>query len=109
VRIVAIVIDVELTVLALEFGAGAVLGGLVGLAAKRVAKVLAVMIGVQLMLFRYLESRGILVVDWDHLSGGLFGTTRPPSTESHWLESTLSVLSLGVGFTSGFLLGFYRG
>lgn len=103
-------IDVDPTALGLEFGGGAVIGGLIGFAAKKMAKVLAVVVGVQLMLFRYLESREILLVDWDRLSAGLVTTRdRADGTEIHWLESALSTLSLGAGFTSGFLIGFYRG
>ncbi|WP_306057819.1 FUN14 domain-containing protein [Natronococcus wangiae] len=103
-------IDVDPTALGLEFGAGAVIGGLIGFAAKKVAKVLAVIVGVQLMLFRYLESQEILVVDWNRLSAGLVGAQeRTQGTEIHWLQSFLSTLSLGAGFTSGFLIGFYRG
>jgi uncharacterized membrane protein (Fun14 family) len=103
-------IDVDPTALGLEFGGGAVVGGLIGFAAKKIAKVLAVVVGVQLMLFRYLESQEILLVDWDRLSAGLIDSrARVDGGEIHWLESALSTLSLGAGFTSGFLIGFYRG
>lgn len=103
-------IDVDPTALGLEFGGGAVIGGLIGFAAKKIAKVLAVLVGVQLMVFRYLESQGILVVDWNRLSAGLLETgERAQGAEIHWLESVLSTLSIGAGFTGGFLIGFKRG
>lgn len=103
-------IDVDPTALGLEFGAGAVIGGLIGFATKKIAKLLAVIVGVQLMLFRYLESQEIVVVDWNRLSAGLVGAQgHAEGTEIHWIESVLSTLSLGAGFTSGFLVGFYRG
>lgn len=106
-------IDVDPTVVALEFLAGAVIGALVGFGTKRIAKLLAVIVGVQLMTFRYLESQGIVIVDYDRLSAGLVGTPERTAEfgapEIHWLESVLSTLSLGVGFTSGFLIGFHRG
>ena len=53
-------IDLDPTALSLEFGGGAVIGGLIGFAAKKIAKVLAIIVGVQLMFFRYLESQGII-------------------------------------------------
>ncbi|MHC3437398.1 FUN14 domain-containing protein [Natrialbaceae archaeon A-gly3] len=95
------------TTLAIEAGGGAVLGGLIGFATKKIAKLLAVIIGVQLVIFRYLESQGILIVDWDALSGGL--VTASERADPSYLESLISTLSVGAGFTAGFLIGFHRG
>ncbi|ELY42449.1 FUN14 domain-containing protein [Natronorubrum sulfidifaciens] len=103
-------LDVDPATLALEFGGSAVLGGVFGVATKQVAKLVAVIIGVQLMAFRYLESQEILIVDWNRLSAGLIETQAQTQRQaSHWFESVLSMLSVGVGFTSGFLIGFQRG
>ncbi|WP_137290122.1 FUN14 domain-containing protein [Natronorubrum halophilum] len=101
-------IDVDLTTLGLEFGGGAVVGGVLGFATKQVAKLVAIIIGVQLMAFRYLESQEIVIVDWNRLSAGLV-ETQERTQDSHWLESVLSMLAVGAGFTSGFLIGFHRG
>ena len=104
-------IDVDPTALGLEFGTGAVIGFIIGYAFKMVAKIIAVIVGLQLALFSYLQSRGILIVKWDRLSGGLLEATdvatasQPPS----WLTSIISTLSIGAGFTGGFLVGFKRG
>lgn len=103
-------IDVDPAALGLEFGGSAVIGGLAGVAAKKIAKLLAVIVGIQLMLVRYLESQKIIIVDWDRLTTTLMTTQeRAQDVEIHWIESVLSTLSLGAGFTSGFLVGFYRG
>ncbi|WP_435194502.1 FUN14 domain-containing protein [Natronomonas sp. EA1] len=97
--------------LGLEFGSGAVIGGIIGFAAKKVAKLVAVIVGLELALFKFLESRGILTVDWEQLTAGLVKASReaasgaPPS----WLNTILSTLSISAGFTGGFLLGFRRG
>jgi uncharacterized membrane protein (Fun14 family) len=96
--------------LGIEFGSGAVIGGIVGFAAKKLAKVIAIIVGLELALFKFLESRGILSVDWAALSAGLLKTGEsaaggPPG----WLSTILSTLSVSVGFTGGFLLGFRRG
>ncbi|MXV64277.1 hypothetical protein GS429_19845 [Natronorubrum sp. JWXQ-INN-674] len=101
-------LDVDPTTLALEFGGSAVIGGVLGFATKQVAKLVAIIIGTQLMAFRYLESQEILIVDWNRLSAGLV-ETQERADEIHWLESMLSMLSVGAGFTSGFLIGFHRG
>ncbi|SIR82709.1 FUN14 domain-containing protein [Natronorubrum thiooxidans] len=101
-------LDVDPATLALEFGGSAVLGGVLGFATKQVAKLVAIIIGVQLMAFRYLESQEIVIVDWNRLSVGLI--ERQAQTQAnHWFESVLSMLSVGAGFTSGFLIGFHRG
>ena len=44
----------------LELGGGAVIGGIIGFAAKKVAKIIAILVGIELDLFKFLETRGIL-------------------------------------------------
>ena len=100
-------LELDPTTLAAEAGGGAVLGGLIGFATKKIAKLLAVIVGVQLVIFRYLESQGILMVDWDALSGGLVSASE--RADPSYLESLISTLSVGAGFTAGFLIGFHRG
>lgn len=88
-----------------EFGIGAVIGGVIGYATGKVAKLLAVVIGAQLALFRFLETRGIIVVDYDRLSTGLLdtgGIVRDPG----WVVPILSTLSIVLGFTVGFVFGY---
>ena len=97
--------------LGLEFGSGAVVGGVVGFAAKKVAKLIAVIVGIELALFKFLESRGILTVDWDKLTAGVLkaGETAQTGAPPSWVMTILSTLSIGAGFTGGFLLGFRKG
>ncbi|AHG03865.1 hypothetical protein HALDL1_09825 [Halobacterium sp. DL1] len=103
--------DVDLTTLGIEFGGGAGIGAIIGFAAKKIAKLIAVIVGLQLALFKFLESRGILEVDWNRLTAGMVKATEvgaggaPPS----WMNTILSTLSVSAGFTGGFLLGFRRG
>lgn len=104
------VLDVSPRSLGMEFGTGAVIGGIIGFAAKKVAKVIAVIIGLELALFKFLESRGILTVDWDRLgatflSAGQDAASGPPPS---WLQTILSTLSVSAGFTGGFFLGWRR-
>ncbi|MFB6300507.1 MAG: FUN14 domain-containing protein [Halobacteriales archaeon] len=104
-------VDINAKQLGLEFGGGAIIGGVIGFAAKKVAKLLAVIIGLELALFKLLESRGILTVDWNKLTAGLVGAgeTATAATPPSWLMTILETLSIGAGFTGGFLLGFRRG
>jgi uncharacterized membrane protein (Fun14 family) len=108
-------VDFSIQQIGLELGTGAVIGGIIGFAAKKVAKVIAVIIGIQLALFKFLETRDILSVDWEALSGGLLNASQaasgvatsqqPPGV----LVSLLSALPVSAGFTGGFFLGFKKG
>lgn len=111
VDITLLAIDINPQQLGLEFGTGAVIGGVIGFAAKKVAKVIAVLVGLELALFKFLESRDILDVRWDKLGGAFLdaGETAASGQPPSWLMSILSTLSIGAGFSGGFLLGFKRG
>ena len=100
--------EIEAQQLAMEFGGGALIGGIIGYATKRIAKVLAVIIGVQLALFRFLESKGIVIVDYDRLTHGLVAT-RDQVQDPGWIMPIISTLSIGAGFIGGFWVGYRRG
>lgn len=103
--------ELDPTALGLEIGSGAAVGALVGFAAKKTAKLVAVLVGIQLAVFKYLESREILTVDWERLTGGLMEAKQvaESSTPPPWLDSILSTLSVSAAFTGGFLVGFKKG
>jgi uncharacterized membrane protein (Fun14 family) len=109
--LIALQLDLDLRQLGLEFGTGAVIGALIGFAAKKVAKLIAVIIGIELVLFRLLESRGILVVNWDRIGAAFLGAGEAATAQTppSWLVTIISTLSIGAGFTGGFLIGFKRG
>lgn len=107
-------LDLNPQQLGLELGGGAVIGGVIGFAAKKVAKVIAVLVGIQLALFKFLETRGVLAVDWGAITGTASNATeaaggaagsQPPS----WMMSLISALPVSAGFTGGFLVGFRKG
>ncbi|MFB6127084.1 MAG: FUN14 domain-containing protein [Halolamina sp.] len=104
-------LGVDFQQLGVEAGTGATIGGVIGFAAKKVAKIIAILVGIELALFKFLESRGILTVNWDRLSAGLLGgagdvaTGAPPS----WVSTILSTVSVSAGFTGGFFLGWKKG
>lgn len=98
----------------LELGTGGVIGGIIGFAAKKVAKILAVLVGLQLALFKFLETRGILEVNWQAIGGATqnatAGATNAASSQPPgWIMSLLSALPVSAGFTGGFLVGFKQG
>lgn len=104
-------VELDPTALGLELGTGAVIGAIIGFAAKKIAKLIAVIAGIQLAAFKWLESRGILTVDWERLSAGFVkgATDATASTPPSWMQSILSTLSISAGFTGGFYLGFRKG
>ncbi|MFB6303144.1 MAG: FUN14 domain-containing protein [Haloferacaceae archaeon] len=104
-------VGIDVQQLGLEFGGGAIIGGIIGFAAKKLAKIIAVIIGLELALFKFLESQGILIVDWERLTGGLVkgASGAANGTPPNWVMSILSTLSVSAGFAGGFFLGFRRG
>lgn len=103
--------ELDPTQLGLEFGSGAVIGGIIGFAFKKIAKVIAVLVGLELALFKFLESREIIAVDWNRLTGGFVEATETAAsgTPPSWVDTILSTLSVSAGFTGGFYLGFRKG
>ncbi|GGL54469.1 FUN14 domain-containing protein [Halocalculus aciditolerans] len=103
--------DINLQQLGLQAGTGAVIGGIIGFAAKKVAKIIAVLVGIELAVFAFLESRGILTVKWDRLTAGLIDASQQAAsgTPPSWLMSILSTISVSGGFSLGFLAGFKKG
>lgn len=97
--------------LGLELGTGAVVGGIIGFAAKKVAKIVAVIVGLELALFKFLESRGFIKVNWSKMGATFLETSQdatsgaPPS----WVQTILSTLSVSAGFTGGFFVGWKKG
>ncbi|MFC6953671.1 FUN14 domain-containing protein [Halorubellus litoreus] len=108
---IALQLGVDPQQLGIEFGTGGVIGGIIGFAAKKIAKIIAVIIGLELALFKFLESRGILTVDWDKLTSGFVkaGQDAASGAPPSWIQTILSTLSVGAGFTGGFLIGFKKG
>jgi uncharacterized membrane protein (Fun14 family) len=88
-------------------GDGAVIGGVTGFAAKKVAKLIAVIVGLELALFKFLEPRGVLSVDWSKLSAGFLKTSQAAQANSppSWVSIVVSTLSI----SGGFMLGFKKG
>lgn len=93
-----------------QAGGGALVGGVIGYAAKKIVKLVAALVGVQLGLLAYLEHQGIVSVDWSQLRSAASVTASaadggvPP-----FIADALSVLPAGGGFTIGALAGFKKG
>lgn len=104
-------VDLNPQQLGLEVGGGAVVGALIGFTAKKVAKIIAILIGIELALFKFLETRGVLDVNWDAIYTTAGNTTEAATSTQPpgWAMSALSALPVSAGFTGGFLIGFKKG
>ncbi|WP_246982672.1 FUN14 domain-containing protein [Halorientalis marina] len=97
------------TQIGLEVGGGALIGGVIGFAAKKVAKIIAIIVGLELALFKFLETKGILVVNWEAIGGAATDAGGQAAEAPGWIVSLLSALPVTAGFTGGFLVGFRKG
>lgn len=96
--------------LGLEIGSGAVLGYISGLLAKKMTKIVAILVGGLLLFAKWLEGQGVISVDWTAVSGGLVDVGSAAAGAAPTLfERVVSTLGLGGGFSVGFFLGFKRG
>ena len=101
--------ELDPTQLGLEFGSGAVIGGIIGFAAKKVAKIIAIIVGLELVLFKFLETQGFLVINWGKLGGAFEGLANDAPDQAQSLVNTfVSTAGIGAGFAAGFFLGFKR-
>ena len=95
--------------LGMQMGGSALIGGLIGFTAKKIAKVIAVIVGLELVLFKFLESRGILQVNWEELGGTFESLAGDASSQTQSLvETFISTTGIGTGFAAGFFVGFKR-
>jgi uncharacterized membrane protein (Fun14 family) len=94
--------------LGIEIGGGAVLGYLTGFASKKLTKLVAVIVGVQLIVLAALEAEGIISARWAILSE-LVAKTDIDQQLSEQVLSLAGVLPVGGGFIAGFYAGFKRG
>jgi uncharacterized membrane protein (Fun14 family) len=97
------------TQIGLELGGGALIGGVIGFTAKKVAKIIAIIVGLQLALFKFLETKGILVVNWDAIGGAAANASSEAAEAPGWAMSLLAALPVSAGFAGGFFLGFRKG
>jgi uncharacterized membrane protein (Fun14 family) len=75
-------IDISVQQFGVEFGTGSVIGGLIGYAVKKVAKVIAVIVGIQVALFKLLESRYVIDVHWNKLGATFLDTGQMASANN---------------------------
>ena len=95
--------------LGIQMGGSALIGAVIGFAAKKVAKIIAIIIGLELMLFKFLESRGVLSVNWKRLTNASqTAADQGVQATQTFVETFVSTAGIGASFAGGFMLGFKR-
>lgn len=103
-------VEVDPTQLGVQAGGGFVIGGVIGFAAKKIVKLVALLAGLQLAVFAYLDYQGIVTVDWSALQGvAAFSTSGGESGVPPVVTQALSATPLSGGFAAGTALGFKKG
>lgn len=94
-----------LTPLVTQLGVGGVIGFCIGYAVKKVAKIVAAIIGLFALGLIYLESQGMISVDW--LGVEAWGNTALAGLGE--MEGGLGVIISNLPFAGGALVGFGLG
>ncbi len=82
---------------------GVIVGVVTGLVFKMATNLLKWFILIEFALLKWLESRGIVAVDWDRLTLGLIDTGIDASAETQSILVSISEMgTFGLGFFIGF-------
>lgn len=98
--------ETALTPVVAKAGSGVVAGGVTGYAAKKLVKLLLIIVGLQLALLKYLESKGLINnVDF----AGIVAGVQDFLASADLLRLAANAGMVGGTFAGGFALGFYKG
>ena len=94
-----------------QLGLGGIAGAIVGFAFKKVAKIIAVLLGVVFILLQYLAYKNAIVINWGEVTGAAAPHLADGGKDvaaGVWQVLTHNI-PFGAAFTAGFLLGFRKG
>ena len=102
--------NVDFTGLILQMSGSGLIGLVIGFAAKKIAKIIAIIVGLELVLFKFLETQGIIQVNWGKM-GGIFESfaTSAPGQAQSLVDTFVTTAGIGAGFAAGFYLGLKMG
>jgi uncharacterized membrane protein (Fun14 family) len=103
------VTDIGVEQITMTVGSGAVLGGVLGFAAKKFAKLAAFLVVLEVGLLTALERNGVLDVYWGELGSLLSRSGRAVESGVSGFTSLAGALPIDAGLTGGFLVGFKKG
>ncbi len=97
-----------LTPVAGEVGIGAIGGFLVGYALKKVAKILAVILGLGFLVLQYLAYKGIIVINYEALQDWVLHLLGMTEGAQSVVVDVLSHVPFGASFAFGLYMGFRK-
>lgn len=89
-----------------EIGLGGVIGFVVGFSIKKLSKFVLFLIGMFIAVLIYLNSRGVLNVNYGALFKLIGDFLGMASSALNWLIHIIALLPFAVSFTIGFVVGF---
>ncbi|MEM2509451.1 MAG: FUN14 domain-containing protein [Candidatus Methanomethylicia archaeon] len=98
-----------LNVIPLQLGIGGIGGFLVGYAVKKVAKILAVILGLGFLSLLYLSYKGIIQISYDRLLGEVESGLKFIGIGQSVISSIIANIPFAASFITGFILGLKKG
>jgi len=98
-----------LNVILVQLGIGGIGGFLVGYAVKKVAKILAVILGLGFLSLLYLSYKGIIQISYDKLLSEVEKGLGFTGFGQSVILSIIANIPFATSFTVGFLLGLKKG
>lgn len=95
-----------------QLGFGALAGAVVGYAAKKAAKLAAVVMGLLFILVQFLAYKNVITLHWDAIgtaANHALDSGIPQSAAQRFLNILTHNLPFGGSFLVGFMLGFKKG
>ena len=98
-----------LNVILVQLGIGGIGGFLVGYAVKKVAKMLAVILGLGFLSLLYLSYKGIIQISYDRLLSEVEGGLELIGIGQSVISSIIANIPFATSFITGFILGLKKG
>ena len=98
-----------LTPLAGEIGIGGVGGFVVGYALKKIAKIVAIFLGIGFLGLQYLSYKGFISIDYSALQIWILSLLGKSNGVQTWVTDLIIHLPFGAAFAGGFYFGLKKG
>jgi len=98
-----------LSPLVYQFGIGGIGGFVAGFAAKKISKLIIIIVGLFVIGLLYLGTSGIINISYDKLWNAMADGLGLAGRGAEWLVGLISILPFMGSFVIGFLIGFKLG
>ena len=98
-----------LTPMAGEIGIGGIGGFLVGYAMKKIAKLVALVVGLGFLGLQYIAYKGFIIIDYSALQAWATNLLGEAGGVQTWVTDFIIHVPFGAAFVGGFYLGLKKG